>query len=169
MNELKEEGIITCDKGLVSLTNEGLATDEAKTISPPINNFEVHLRMKALLKPKEQQIFNLLAADGGGVFSRDEVARQCGYSNPGSKGWTDSIGNMVSLGLVSYPVDSTDPKKKLLQLTDMCFPFVHDAFSHEVVSAAMRAATPPLGAPIGPPIGAPIGLAAEAPIVSTLL
>lgn len=139
LSTLKTEGIVTYpDTKTVSLTTEGLETDEAKGVSPPKDNTEVHARIMAILTPKQQQIFDLLASDGA-AHPRDGAAAAVGYSNPASKGWSNSIGKMSSLGLVHYPKDNTDPKRKLIQLTDMCFPFQHaiDAFD------AFHATNPP--------------------------
>jgi len=78
LSMLKTEGIITYpDKNTVSLTAMGLDSEEARGVVPPASNAEVHARIKALLKPKQQEIFDLLAADGQAHF-RDEMAAAVG-------------------------------------------------------------------------------------------
>ena len=49
---------------------------------------------------------------------------------------------MRKLGIAYYPKDSTDPKKKLIQLTDMCFPF---SKQHADEIGSDPRGTPPLG------------------------
>jgi len=57
---------------------------------------------------------------------------------------------MSSLGIVHYPRDNMDPKKKWIQLTDMCFPFskqqadVVSSAAAAYAAAAYRAETPPI-------------------------
>lgn len=77
LSMLKTEGIISYpDKNTVSLTALGLGTDEALGVVPPASNAEVHARIKALLKPKQQEIFGLLA--DGQAHLRDEMAAAVG-------------------------------------------------------------------------------------------
>lgn len=78
LSALKTEGIVMYDKGSgsVSLTDMGLRTPEALGIVPPTNNAEVHARLKALLTPKQREIFDLLAVDGQ-AYLRDEMAVRC--------------------------------------------------------------------------------------------
>ena len=53
------------------------------------------------------------------------------------------------MGVIHDPKDANNPKKKLLQLTDMCYPFVDQqalfGSVEEIGSNALRALTPPLG------------------------
>ena len=145
LGALKTEGLVTYpDKESVVLTEMGLACDEMKGVTPPKNNEEVHARVKALLSPTQQRIFDLLAADRR-AHARDEVAQACGYTNPASKGYSNSVSNMSSLGLVEYPRNNLDPKKKLVQLTAICFPFAAgQANTVARATDAFRAPTPPI-------------------------
>jgi len=123
LSALKTEGIITYPtRDTVALTTLGLQAPEAHGIMPPSNNTEVHYRIKALLTQKQCEIFDLLAADGR-AHLYVEVAAAVGYNNVGSSGWNNSHKKMSSLGIIQYPTNPADPKKKLIQLTDMCFPF----------------------------------------------
>ena len=99
----------------------GLETDNAKGISPPRDNAEMHSRINSLLTPKQQEIFGSIA--DGRVYLRDDVRVAVGYSNPTSTRWVKAISKMSSLGIVHYSKNDTDPKKKCMQLTEMCFPF----------------------------------------------
>ena len=108
------------------MTDAGLQSLEAQGVVPPANNAEVHTRIKALLKPKQCEIFDLLAAGGQAyMYPRDEIGVAVGYSCPTSKGWTNSLSKMSSIGIIQYPKDPNNPKKKLIQLTEMCFPFLN--------------------------------------------
>ena len=123
LSALKTEGIIDYPtRDTVTLTTLGLQAPETQGIMPPSNNTEVHYRIKALLTQKQCEIFDLLAADGR-AHLYVEVAAAVGYGNVGSAGWNDSHKKMSSLGIIQYPTNPADPKKKLIQLTDMCFPF----------------------------------------------
>jgi hypothetical protein len=52
---------------------------------------------------------------------------------------------MSSLGLVEYPRNNLDPKKKLVQLTAICFPFAAgQANTVAPATDAFRAPTPPI-------------------------
>ena len=122
LSSLKTEGIVDYpDKKSVCLTPFGLTTPEAKTVIPPKDNGEVQARLKALLRPKQVEIFNFLA--DGKAHLREDVAAAVGYTNAASKGYKNSVGKMTSLGIVRYPKDNANPKRKWVQLTDMCFPF----------------------------------------------
>lgn len=122
LSQLKSEGLIEYPNSkTVALTTKGIESEEAKCISPPKDNFEVHSRIKTLLKPKQVEIFDKLA--DGRVHERHVLADSVGYKNMASKGFANSIGKMSSLGILHYPTDSNDKRKKLVQLTDMCFPF----------------------------------------------
>ena len=122
LSSLKTEGIVDYpDKKSVSLTPIGLNSPEAKAVVPPKDNGEVQARLKAFLCPKQVQIFDVLA--DGKAHLREDVSTAVGYSNPASKGYANSVGKMSSLGIVCYPPDNANPKRKWVQLTDMCFPF----------------------------------------------
>jgi len=135
--ELKGEGLIRYpDSKTVALTDAGLQSLEAQGVVPPANNAEVHTRIKALLKPKQCEIFDLLAAGGQAyMYPRDEIGIAVGYSCPTSKGWTNSLSKMSSIGIIQYPKDPNKPKKKLIQLTEMCFPFLNQQANVQSVAA----------------------------------
>ena len=127
LSTLKAEGLITYPGSkLVALTGVGLRAPAANGIVPPTSNAEVHTRIKALLTPKQCEIFNALSAHGQAyAYPRDEIRVLVGYSCPSSTGWSKSISNLSSLGIIQYPKDPNNPKKKLIQLTEMCFPFLN--------------------------------------------
>jgi len=159
LSTLKAEGLITYPGSkMVALTDVGLRAPAANGIMPPTSNTEVHSRIKALLTPKQCEIFDSLAAHGQAyAYPRDEIRVAVGYSCPSSTGWSKSISNLSSLGIIQYPKDPNNPKKKLIQLTEMCFPFLnqhanvqiaadnHISSSTEVDDEALyNAPTPPL-------------------------
>ena len=137
LSTLKGEGLITYPGSkLVALTDVGLRAPAANGIMPPTSNAEVHTRIKALLTPKQCQIFDALAAHGQAyAYSRDEIRVAVGYSCPSSTGWSKSISNLSSLGIIQYPKDPNNPKKKSIQLTDMCFPFLNQHANVQVAAA----------------------------------
>ena len=98
--------------------------------------------MKALLTPKQVELFDLLAVDGR-PRQREEVAAAVGYSNPSSKGYANAVGKMSTLGLVIYPADSTNPKRKWVQLSDMCFPFSKTSATSDPSGGGFNLPTPP--------------------------
>ena len=150
LSSLKTEGILDYpDKKTVALTPKGLETGEARAITPPTDNAEVQARITALLTPKQQEIFDILAKSRKPRL-RDEVAASVGYTNPASKGFSNSVGKMSSLGILCYPKDDTNPKLKWVALTDMCFPFPKE---EDDGSAAFRIPTPPPAPALPPAVG----------------
>ena len=140
LSSLKTEGIVSYpDKKSVSLTSNGLNTLEAKTVVPPKDNGEVQARLKALLRPKQVEIFDFLA--DGKAHLRANVAAAVGYTNPASKGYVNSVGKMSSLGIVCYPIDNANPKRKWVQLTDMCFPFSKTSFTGDQAAPGINLPT----------------------------
>ena len=142
LSSLKTEGIVDYpDKKSVSLTTIGLNSPEAKAVVPPKDNGEVQARLKALLRPKQVEIFDFLA--DGKAHLREDVAAAVGYSNPASKGYVNSVGKMSSLGIVCYPNDNANPKRKWVQLTDMCFPFSKPSSTGDQLGSNLPAPPPP--------------------------
>ena len=140
LSSLKTEGIVDYpDKKSVSLTPIGLNSPEAKAVVPPKDNGEVQACLKALLCLKQVQIFDVLA--DGKAHLREDVSTAVGYSNPGSKGYKNSVGKMSSLGIVCYPPDNANPKRKWVQLTDMCFPFSQTSPAGNQVAGGSNAAS----------------------------
>lgn len=68
---------------------------------------------------------------------------------------------MSSTGIVCYPKDDMDSKRKMIQLTNMCFPFsdqqvaATEAGIDHIGSAIYREPTPPL------PVGAAFAFAPD--------
>ena len=154
LSRLKTEGIVDYpDKKSVCLTPIGLDSPEAKVVVPPKDNGEVQARLKALLCPKQVQIFDVLA--DGKAHLREDVSTAVGYSNPGSKGYKNSVGKMSSLGIVCYPPDNANPKRKWVQLTDMCFPFSKSSPTGDQVSGSNAASTQPPTSTLPLPLHAP--------------
>mmetsp|Transcript_26327 Transcript_26327/g.58510 ORF Transcript_26327/g.58510 Transcript_26327/m.58510 type:complete len:428 (-) Transcript_26327:147-1430(-) len=149
LSSLKTEGILDYpDKKTVALTPMGLETEEARAITPPTDNREVQARLRALLTPKQAEIFDILAKSRKPRL-RDEIAATVGYTNPASKGFSNSVGKMSSLGIIWYPKDDANPKVKWVALTDMCFPFPKE--EDDGIAAFRTPTPPPAPAPALPP------------------
>jgi hypothetical protein len=72
LSKLKKDNLIEYPYSkTVSLTCAGLEADETKGVDPPRDSSAVHERIKDLLKPNQQKMFDLLL--NGRVHSRDEV------------------------------------------------------------------------------------------------
>ena len=122
LSQTKKEGLIQYPSGkTVSLTDTGRQTEAAKSTVPPKDNAAVHVQIKSLLKPIQIRMFDLLA--NGAVQTREELAAGMGYTNLNSAGYAKSLSRMSSLGLIHYPKDASGKKKKLVQLSSICFPF----------------------------------------------
>jgi hypothetical protein len=120
LSHLKKQGFIEYPgKGIVRLSEEGLA--KAGTVDPPRSTADVHDRIKALFPAQAQKLFNSLS--DGLTHPRDDVKTACGYKNEKSYGFAKSLSTLSSLGIVEYPKDPADSKKKLVRLTDISFPF----------------------------------------------
>ena len=121
------------DKKTVRLTGAGIAA--AGAVSPPTSNVEVQERIRDLLKPKEIEIFNILC-DGNAHLRRD-VATATNYTNVASKGFANALSKLSTLDILEYPKHPTDSKIKLVQLTDLAFPFGRFGFGNNRGSADM--------------------------------
>ena len=142
LSQTKKDGLIQYPSGkTVSLTDEGRQTDAAKSTVPPKDNAAVHAQIKSLLKPIQIRMFDLLA--NGAAQTREDLAAGMGYTNLNSSGYAKSLYGMSSLGLIHYPTDATDKKKKLVQLSSICFPFKETAVVNPD-DQAFLAPTPPL-------------------------
>ena len=97
--------------------------------------------MKALLRPKQVEIFDILT--DGKAHLREDVSAAVGYSNPASKGYVNSVGKMSSLGIVCYPKDNANPKRKWVQLTAMCFPFSNPSSTGDQLGSNLPAPSSP--------------------------
>ena len=115
----KKELIAYPDKKTVALTPAGTA--QAGAVTPPTSNAEVQERIKNLLKPKETELFNHLS--DGRAHAREKVAAGIGYTNVQSKGFSNALSKMSTLGILEHLTDDTDTKKKMVRLTDIAFPF----------------------------------------------
>ena len=107
------------DKEMVALTMEGIT--RAGMVSPPASNAEVHERIKNLLKPKEMGLFDHLS--DGHAQVKEDIAASMGHTNIKSKGFKDAVTKLSDLGILEAPIDASDPKKKMVQLTEIAFPF----------------------------------------------
>mmetsp|Transcript_2964 Transcript_2964/g.6424 ORF Transcript_2964/g.6424 Transcript_2964/m.6424 type:complete len:372 (+) Transcript_2964:594-1709(+) len=137
ISQLKGDGLIEYPNSkTVRFTAAGRKTEYARSVTAPKDNDAVHARIKSLLKPIQIRMFDLLA--DGVVHTREQLASDMGYGCLSSTGFAKSLSSMSSLGLIHYPKDDADKKKKLVQLTSICFPFEQDD------GAAFRAATPPI-------------------------
>mmetsp|Transcript_16948 Transcript_16948/g.48687 ORF Transcript_16948/g.48687 Transcript_16948/m.48687 type:complete len:462 (+) Transcript_16948:174-1559(+) len=142
LSQTKKEGHIQYPSGkAVSLTDSGRQTEAAMSTVPPKDNAAVHAQIKSLLKPIQIRMFDLLA--DGAVQTREDLAAGMGYTNLNSAGYAKSLSGMSSLGLIHYPKDATDNKKKLVQLSSICFPFKETAAMHPD-DRAFFVPTPPL-------------------------
>ena len=119
LSKLKSQGYIEYpDPKPVRLSSAGLAA--AGTVSAPTSNAVVQERLKTFLTPKECIIFNLLL--DGAAHQRHVVAAAAGYSHM-AKGFSNALSKLSTLFMIIYPKDPNDPKAKLVQATDICFPF----------------------------------------------
>ena len=142
LSQTKKDGLIQYPSGkTVSLTDAGRQTDAAKSTVPPKDNAAVHAQIKSLLKPIQIRMFDLLA--NGAAQTREDLAAGMGYTNLNSSGYAKSLSGMSSLGLIYYPKDAADKKKKLVQLSSICFPFQETAVVNPD-DQAFLAPTPPL-------------------------
>ena len=143
LSQTKKDGLIQYPSGkTVSLTETGRQTEAAKSTIPPKDNAAVHTQIKSLLKPIQVRMFDLLA--NGAAQTREELAAGMGYTNLNSSGYAKSLSGMSSIGLIHYPKDITDKKKKLVQLSSICFPFEESAASVHPDDQGFFAPTPPL-------------------------
>ena len=152
LSQTKKEGLIQYPSGkTVSLTDTGRQTEAAKSAVPPKDNAAVHAQIKSLLKPIQIRMFDLLA--NGAVQTREELAAGMGYTNLNSAGYAKSLSGMSSLGLIDYPKDASDKKKKLVQLSSICFPFkesVVTTSAHPNDRAFLVPTPPPAMVPAAP-------------------
>ena len=171
LSKTKKEGLIQYPTGkTVSLTDTGRQTEAAKSTVPPKDNAAVHVQIKSLLKPNQIRMFDLLA--NGAVQTREELAAGMGYTNLNSAGYAKSLSGMSSLGLIHYPKDASDKKKKLVQLSSICFPFkesviINDA--HPDDRAFLVSTPPPAMVSAAEPLVADTASSATIPGQSNLL
>jgi len=105
------------DKDTVRLTATG-TSQAPSAVAPATSNHEIQERLKKMLKDKAPAIFDQLK--DGRSHAREQVAATVGYSNMASKGFKDAVKQMLSLNMIE---ESKEGKKKLIQLTDIAFPF----------------------------------------------
>ena len=135
LSMLKTKGYIEYpDKKSVRLSAAGIAK-AGRLADLPTSNAAVHERIKKLLKPTMVKVFDTLSS--GAVRTRREVADATGYTNEKSAGYAKALSTMSSLGILEYPKDPTDSKKKLVQLTEIAFPFGRPSISSTPNHAVM--------------------------------
>lgn len=128
MKKLKTSGFIEYpDKDSVSLTQEG-ATHAPSTAPRATTNAEIQARLKNMLKDKAVQVFDILS--DGQAHNREEVCYAIGYQHLASKGFVAALKQMKALNILTSPEDN----KKMIQLTDIAFPFGRPSSSNDSAS-----------------------------------
>jgi uncharacterized protein len=89
------------DKGSISLTEDGRKL--ASFDSAPRTPQEVQKRVIELLGGKSREILRPLIDEYPNALERFDVAGRAGYTNLNSKGFTNALGRLSSLGFVMYP------------------------------------------------------------------
>lgn len=113
--KMKTKGLIECpDSKLVRLTPEGIEEAGPLIAAAPKTNAEYQERLKATLKGKQVQLFDLLA--DGKTHSRVDVAKCLGYDGI-TKGFVNLLGSLRGKKMLDYP------DKESVQLADLCFHF----------------------------------------------
>ena len=119
------------DSKTVRLTLAGIA-NASSVASAASTNEQVQQRFKNMLKEKAPEVFEILK--DGRAHDREHVAASVGYSCLQSKGFVKALKQMKGLNLIEYPKDA---KKKLVQLTDLAFPFGRPAAEEGGSSASV--------------------------------
>lgn len=117
---LRSGGLIEAARrdGTVALTNEGRAA--ARPPAVPRTPEELQERVIAMLGGATARILKPLLDKYPGALPREEVAHAAGYSHLSSKGFTNSIGRLRSLGFIDYPDRGTIVAKPVLFLETAC-------------------------------------------------
>ena len=122
VSALRTQGLVQYlqDKRL-GLTPEG-AESCSQPVTAPTTNEEMHDRLLGILSNlkntsggKCRQLFEQL--NDGESHGAADVALALGYTNKASKGFTNVVSRMSSIGILQRP------KKGEIQLTKICFPF----------------------------------------------
>lgn len=88
-------------KGQMSLTDSGRSL--AKSVNAPASLDDLHARVLGLFEGAHQKVLNPLLGCYPHSMSREDLAARAGYTNLASKGFTNAIGRLRSLGMIDYP------------------------------------------------------------------
>lgn len=108
LGQLRTMGFITGD----NLTEAGRA--QLTAIESALTLEELHNRIRSLIKPVESRILDIVINSGGRI-GRHDLMEAAGYTNERSKGFSNSLGSLRTIGLIDY--DSSD-----VIATDVVFP-----------------------------------------------
>jgi uncharacterized protein len=102
LGSLSSGGLIAYPEGgKVELTDGGLAA--ANPAAAPLTSAELQARIVALLGGPEGRIIQAAIERYPGDASREEIAAAAGYGHLNSKGFSNAIGRLHSLGFIHYP------------------------------------------------------------------
>lgn len=87
--------------GALSLTSAGRAA--ASPVEEPMSSRELQQRLMDMLGGANARILKVLIEAYPGAIDREAVAANSGYGNLNSKGFTNAIGRLRTLGLIDYP------------------------------------------------------------------
>ncbi len=114
LGALRSAGLIDYpSSGTLSLSEAGDST--ASAVNRPRSSEELQERIMKLLPPVHCRLLEFLISHRE-PFSREALARNCGYEHVRSKGFTNALGRLHSLGLIDYPGSGQVAASKLLFL-----------------------------------------------------
>lgn len=132
LKQVKADGLVESPSSeTLRLSEAGKAT--LGTVDAPTSNRQVQERMKNVLTGKAPQILDILA--DGRAHNRKDVAEAVGYTNDASKSFKDPVDKMESLCILEKTKDQAG--LKMLQLTDVAFPFGRGAGRGAAAAAAV--------------------------------
>lgn len=115
IGSLRTSGMIDYpDRGTIALTETGRQSAQYGTA--PRNAEDVQQRICALLGGASSRILEPLIEVYPSALAREDVAARAGYGNLNSKGFTNAIGRLRSLGFIDYPERGTIKAQPVLFL-----------------------------------------------------
>lgn len=100
--------------GSIVLTVEGQRI--APQIQRPKTEADFHNRLMGMMPGPESRILQALISRRLAVLGREELAAEAGYTHLNSKGFTNAIGRLRTLGLLDYPSSGRVQATELLFL-----------------------------------------------------
>jgi hypothetical protein len=115
LTKLKNANKIGMSRGNISLTEEGVQ-GLGELAKQPGTDEEIHKRLKADLKKRQVELFDLIA--DGREYSKEDIARKLGYDQGAkTKAFMNLIGDMKNARkILIYPTKDTIQLK-----ADVCF------------------------------------------------
>jgi hypothetical protein len=115
LTKLKNANKIVMSRGNISLTEEGVQ-GLGELAKQPGTDEEIHKRLKADLKKRQVELFDLIA--DGREYSKEDIARKLGYDQGAkTKAFMNLIGDMKNARkILIYPTKDTIQLK-----ADVCF------------------------------------------------